>query len=77
MPIRTQVSKSGQKRFHKNRTKAVAGKLNRTARSANNPRGGELTQGLAGLRDPVKLRQAGKAGRNRVVRANRVRRVLP
>jgi hypothetical protein len=77
MPIRTQPSKSGQKRFHKNRTKAVAGRLNETARNASNARERGLTSGLAGLRDPVKPGQNRKAGRSRVVRSNRVRRVLP
>jgi hypothetical protein len=77
MPIRTQLSKSGEKRFHKNRTKAVAGKLNQTARNASNPRRRGLTSGLAGLRTPVKLRQSRKPGRSRVVRANRMRRTLP
>jgi hypothetical protein len=75
MPIRTQPSKSGQKRFHKNRTKAVAGQLNREARRATNPEG--LTRGVAGLREPVKLRATRKAGRSRVVRGNRRRRTLP
>lgn len=77
MPIRTQLSKSGEKRFHKNRTKAVAGKLNQTARNASNPRRSGLTPGLAGLKRPVKLSQMRKPGRSRVVRANRMRRTLP
>jgi hypothetical protein len=77
MPIRTQPSKSGQKRFHKNRTKAVAGKLNQTARNASNAREHGLISGAASLRDAVKPSQSRKAGRSRVVRANRVRRVLP
>jgi len=77
MPIRTQPSKSGQKRFHKSRTKAVAGRLNATARNASNARERGLTSGFGGLRDAVKTRQSRKAGRARVVRGNRVRRVLP
>jgi len=77
MPIRTQPSKSGQKRFHKRRTKAVAGELNELARGVMSARQRGLTQGTAGLRDPVKLRQNAKVGRARVVRANRKRRTLP
>lgn len=77
MPIRTQPSKSGQKRFHKRRTKAVAGELNELARGVMSARQRGLTAGTEGLRTPVKPRQTARAGRARVVKGNRRRRTLP
>ena len=77
MPIRTQLSKSGRKRFHKRRTKAVAGELNKLARGVMSARQRGLTAGTEGLRNPVKPRQAARTGRARVVKANRRRRTLP
>ena len=77
MPIRTQPSKSGQKRFHKRRTKAVGGKLNELARGVMSARQRGLTPGTDGLRNPVKSRQNAKAGRARLVKGNRRRHTLP
>jgi hypothetical protein len=77
MPIRTQPSKSGQKRFHKRRTKATFGELDGLARGVMSARQRGLTRGTEGLRDAVKVRQNAKAGRARVVKGNRRRRTLP
>lgn len=77
MPIRTQPSKSGQKRIHKRRTKAVAGELNELARGVMSARQRGFTRGADGLRNSVKSRPSAKAGRARLVKGNRRRLTLP